>query len=370
MNQTNINSFRKDTQGRDWTFTVNNPKLTEQEMYNYLSSLTNVKYFVFVREKGDGTPQNLSGTEHHQGYIEFATPRKFSTIKNFFSSENIGVDAFISQRQYARASCVNYVKKTGKFEYKAHTRIGEMFEYGEFSQSGSANVIKEMIELKKQGAAVTEIYESHPYEYARYNKFVNKMALEYKAEHYKKNRRQLQVTYIYGSAGVGKTRYVMDKYGDENVFRLTDYGNYNNGKPNFDGYNGQDVIVLEEYRSSIKFSILMSMLDVYHFDLPARYHDKVACYTKVYILSNLPIQKQHEKLLTQDLQSWQAFLRRIHKIYDFDKNKELCIMDYTFSISGTSESTNSYRIVYDLISKYSISATSKKKNKRNEELPF
>ena len=47
--------YKKDTQGRDWVFCVNNPKMTEDEFFEYLKSLVNVKYFCFGREKGDGS---------------------------------------------------------------------------------------------------------------------------------------------------------------------------------------------------------------------------------------------------------------------------------------------------------------------------
>ena len=83
--------IKNDTQSRNGCFVVNNPKLTDQQMFEYLKTLSNMRYFIFVKEKGDGT-ENSNGTEHHQGYIEFSTPKKFSTIKNFLSNNTIGVN--------------------------------------------------------------------------------------------------------------------------------------------------------------------------------------------------------------------------------------------------------------------------------------
>ena len=56
-------------------------------------------------------------------------------------------------------------------------------------------------------------------------------------EEYKSQFRQLEVTYIYGATGTGKTRGVMEKYGYSNIFRVTDYDHP------FDNYKGQDVII-------------------------------------------------------------------------------------------------------------------------------
>ena len=53
-------------------------------------------------------------------------------------------------------------------------------------------------------------------------------------ETYRKAFRELKVEYIWGKTGVGKTRKVMELYGYENVFRVTNYAT------SFDGYSGQD----------------------------------------------------------------------------------------------------------------------------------
>lgn len=219
---------KPDSQARDWAFVVNNPTLNEQQMFDYLKSLVNVRYFVFVREKGDGSPTKPFGTEHHQGYIEFSKPKKFSTMKGCFSADKIGVNAHISPRKYSRQSCVDYVKKEGVHADKAHTQIGQVYEYGTQPQQGKRNDLAidlvEMVEMKKQGFSDTEIFEAFPHSHARFHNYVDKISMAYKMNTYKKKRRKLEVVYIYGKTGAGKTTYVMDKYGDENVFRLTDYG--------------------------------------------------------------------------------------------------------------------------------------------------
>jgi hypothetical protein len=328
----NFKIVKVDSQSRDWCFTINHPKLNEQELYDYLKTLSNIRYFVFVREKGDGTIDNPNGTEHHQGYIEFSSPKKFSTVKNYLSEAKIGVNAHISQRKNTRSACVKYVKKIDLFLDKAHTHISDIYEFGEFAKQGKRTDITDMVEMKNQGARNTEIFESYPNSFARYKNFVEEMSNEYKSEHFKRVPREIEVVYIYGKAGVGKTRFVMDKYGYENVFRLTDYGSFDN--PNFDEYNGQDVVVFEEFRSSIKIEKLLNYLDIYPITLPARYHNKTACYTKVYIITNIPLTEQYQGVQEQHFETWQALIRRIHKIYNFDESKEEIIKNIKFRILG------------------------------------
>lgn len=316
-------TIKPDSQARDWGFVINNPKLTEQELFDYLQSLVNVRYFVFAREKGNGSINNPDGTEHYQGYIEFLSPKKFSTMKGYFSADRIGVNAHISPRQYSRQSCVDYVKKVGLHADKADTRIGEVYEYGNPPQQGKRNDIevdlKQMVEMKKQGYSDMEIFEAFPHAHARFHNYVEKIAMGYKMNPYKKQRRELEVVYIFGKSGIGKTSYVMNKYGDENVFRLTDYGT--TGDPIFDDYSGQDVIVFEEFRSSVKIEKMLNYLDIYPTTLHARYNDKTACYTKVYILTNISIIEQYPIDFAEHFTTWQAFIRRINRIYNFDISK-------------------------------------------------
>lgn len=66
-------------------------------------------------------------------------------------------------------------------------------------------------------------------------------------EKYKeKVRLDLEVIYISGATGTGKTRYVLETHGYSNVYRVTDYDHP------FDGYACQPVICFDEYRSSLR----------------------------------------------------------------------------------------------------------------------
>lgn len=133
-------------------------------------------------------------------------------------------------------------------------------------------------------------------------------------------RTNLKVVYIFGSAGVGKTSYVLDTFGDDHVFRMTDYGSVHNIE-RFDGYSGHDVLLFDEFRSQIVMSNMLNYLDIYPLQLPARFHNKTACYTKVFIVSNIPLSAQYPNIQRDNPTTWQAFLRRIHEVYNFDISK-------------------------------------------------
>ena len=62
---------------------------------------------------------------------------------------------------------------------------------------------------------------------------------------------------------------------------------------------------------------MLNYLDIYPLSLPARYNDKTACYTKVYITSNLPLEKQYWGEQWDRPETLRAFLRRIHVVVEY-----------------------------------------------------
>ncbi len=116
----------------------------------------------------------------------------------------------------------------------------------------------------------------------------------------------------------------MEKFGYSNVYRITNY------KHPFDQYQGQDVIVFEEFQSSLPINQMLIYLDGYPIALPCRYADKIACYTKVYILSNIDIGEQYIDVQHHYQETWKAFLRRINTIKVFTQNNttEYTVKEY------------------------------------------
>lgn len=130
-----------------------------------------------------------------------------------------------------------------------------------------------------------------------------------------KENREVDVTYIYGATGAGKTRGIFAKNSPMDVCRITNYGSKRG--INFDGYVSQDVLVFEEFSSQIPIEDMLSYLDIYPVYLPARYSDRVACFSTVYITSNLPLEQQYVMEQMEHPETWKAFLRRIHKVVEY-----------------------------------------------------
>ena len=94
---------------------------------------------------------------------------------------------------------------------------------------------------------------------------------------------------------------------------MTDY------KHPFDEYEVQDVLIFAKFRSSMKIKNMLSYLDGYPLVLPCRYFNRQACFTKVYIITNIPMSKQYPNA---DGETRKAFLRRIHEQVEFHRSVE------------------------------------------------
>lgn len=127
-------------------------------------------------------------------------------------------------------------------------------------------------------------------------------------QQYRETFRELEVTYIWGPTGTGKTRSVMEGHSYAGVYRVTDYGHP------FDSYAGEEVLLLDEYASNFKIRDMLNYLDGYPLTLPARYSNRVACYRRVYIISNLCLTKQYPEIQYESPATYGALLRRIHKV--------------------------------------------------------
>jgi len=221
-------------------------------------------------------------------------------------------NAHVEQRKGTRKQAFDYVTKSD-------TKIGDVFGNGEIDtaeEKGKRNDLAEIIQLIEDGATDNEIRKAYPSQYLRYANSIARTRQVIMEAKFEKTFRVLTVTYIYGSTGKGKTRHVMEKYGYENVYRVTNYDHP------FDMYKGQKVIIFEEFRSSQKIEQMLNFLDGYPITLPARYGDKIACFDTVYIISNIPLSSQFVRMQSEQPETFQAFLRRIHFVWNCDGEPE------------------------------------------------
>lgn len=301
--------MKNDSRSRKWQITINNPVdkgLTHEELKKRLSEFKNLVYWCMSDEIGENK------TYHTHLFIACNGAVRFSTIQKRFKGAHFEMANGTSKQNR------EYVFKEGKWETdkKKETNLPDTHEeYGDcpIERQGQRNDLIDLYDSIKAGLSNYDIIEDNPNFMFDVDR-IERARQMVRDEQYKNTFRELEVTYIYGKTGCGKTRGVMEQYGYSNVFRITDYNNP------FDSYKGQDVIIFEEFRSSLKIQDMLNYLDGYPLELPCRYANKIACFTKVYIITNIALEHQYDSIQKEFNETWNAFLRRIHKIKYFNGN--------------------------------------------------
>lgn len=308
------------SQSRKWALVINNPLECGLDHKTLIEIL--IKFFPDYFCMADEIA--TTGTFHTHVFIYSHLPIRFSTLKGRFPIAHIE-KALGSAKQNR-----DYILKTGKWEQdgKAETSVKDSFyEYGILPEEKNEKSpqMSQLIENVKDGKRTVEIIDETP-AFAFRIKDIDILRQTMLSEKYSDGNRKLKVSYIFGATGTGKTRGIYQQHDSHEICRIT---NYRIGKGVcFDAYCGQDVLVFEEFNSQIPIEDMLNYLDIYPLSLPARYSDKVACYTTVYITSNVPLFEQYKDIQIYKPETWRAFLRRIHKAIEYHQDGTLTEQDF------------------------------------------
>lgn len=239
-----------------WTFTINNP--TDPVPYD----VTQMDFLIYQRERGE------NGTEHFQGYVVFKNRKRLQSAK-----------AMIDERAHmeiARGSDEQNIAYCSKPD----TRIGEPTEFGDRPTGGGGqgkrNDLTPFVTAIREKRSFNELLDTFPAECVRYTRAIRDIRLAMPPP----RRDAVRVIVLWGPTGTGKTYAAFQHF--PNLYRV----NYGNGGVWFDGYAGEDVILLDEYDSQIPLAKLIPLLDPYPLRCEFKGGHANAEWTTVIITSN------------------------------------------------------------------------------------
>lgn len=268
---------------------------SKEEVAEYIKNLAHFKGAILGFEKGE------KGTPHIQGIVQFTMQKRFNTLRKYFKNNHL--EQVISMKD-----AIKYCKKEGDY-----------IEIGKITTEGQRTDITDFTNAILEGATNVELMRDYPSQYHKYYNNIDRVRQDILADYYSNNLRlDLKVISISGKTGVGKTRFIYDNYDIKDIYRVSNYKNP------FDTYNGEKVLVLDEYNGQFNAQYLLNLLDIYPLKLSARYNDKVACYETVFIISNKPI---IELIPTFNQEITDAIFRRITHISEY-----LTIYNYDIEI--------------------------------------
>lgn len=291
----------REPQRKQFCFTYNNYTAEgEANLKKYLEA--NCKYAVYGHEVGE------SGTPHLQGYFSLKKQARMATIHGVLSG--LGIKMALLVARGTAADNKTYCEKDGT----------DLYEFGELkaAQAGNRTDLHQVCDDLKT-KSINEVAMEHPTTFVHYSRGIKELKFQMTKNDYGTKPRPMHTTVYYGDGGLGKTRSAREDSvaAGKRVYMVP----YPNGHQIwFDGYDGEEVIIFDDFKGWIRPQELFRFLDMYPLQLAIKGGYTWAAYTQVFITSNHPISDWYSNEVMAKINA-QAYERRFHKIVFFMKER-------------------------------------------------
>lgn len=284
----------RDKKLRHWVFT--SYKVSEPIPFDE----SKFRYIIYQKERCP-----TSGREHYQGYCELKSPQRISFIKTAFNDNGLHLEIRKGSRDEAREYC-----------RKKESHIDGPWEHGKWESGGQG----QRNDVREQACIVRDLVRENPKEYRtilaeehpeillKYPRGVEviRASLEVKERTW-----TTECELYIGKPGTGKSTKVRELYPDAFWYSASTNGWW-------DGYEGEDVVVFDEFKGSLQHSIFTQLIgNSYKVNVNVKGGVRGFVAKKVIIISNYcPMFWYKEEF------SFRAISRRLSKILYF-RNSEI-----------------------------------------------
>lgn len=236
-----------------WCFTNFNLQFDYKEYYD----TTTAEYIAFSEEICPKTNR-----KHHQGFVYFSAQR--GSIKGV--AKQLGGCHVEMCKGNIDQNC-DYCSKEGS-----------LIEIGVKPKQGKRTDLNALIEELSNGKITTdEIVMKNPQMYHQYGRTLN--AAEDIALRKKYRTWMTEGLWLYGPTGVGKSHRAYENYTPETHYVFPNDGGW------WDGYKGQEIVIINEFRGSITFGELLDLCDKYPKTVRRRGREPVPFLAKKIIIT-------------------------------------------------------------------------------------
>lgn len=226
-----------------------------------------VKYLVYQEEIG-----NTEKRTHLQGYVEFVREKTRKKIKKILGDKAMHLEPRKGTADEARVYCI-----------KVDTRSKVAVEIGTFIHcQGKRTDLQLITELALSSASLSATMQSDPTTFVRYHRGLERVisiADGGRVGQYVK----ISCTLLVGATGLGKTSLVYAENELCNIYRLS---TPEGGRVWFDGYDGQDVLLIDDFYGLIPYEQMLILIDNYVNRVQIKGGFAISRWTKIYITSN------------------------------------------------------------------------------------
>ncbi len=297
------------SRSKNWCWTLNNPSAAHVGSLRNLGerasrrdrAVSCMSYIIFQEEVGDA-----AGTRHLQGYFEFKTRMRLNQLRRWLNREAQITTMHLEVRRGTGAQARDYCNKD-----ESRVAGGASFAWGRIKPDGRPKLdlaavgeqVKEGIPMKQIAEEQTEQFIKHHYG-LKALRAVTEVA----------RREPPDVFIYYGPTGSGKSYRAMHEHG-EDVY-VVDWP-LRNGIFWWNGYDGQEVVIFDEFRCQIKLTLLLRIIDGLPFKVQCKGGFSEMTSSKIVITTNVAPEKWYAGV---DDARWAPLKRRIDdfcRIWEF-----------------------------------------------------
>lgn len=175
---------------------------------------------------------------HYQGYLELSKVFKINALKKLGAETT-----HFEIRKGSQDQAIKYCHKDGKF-----------IEHGEKKRQGKRNDIISLQKDIKAGKTLKDIADNHLSLFLKYGngiqKYINMNTI--------KRSWKTELYIFWGKPGSGKSHKAREM--DPNAYWLPEQ---NGMSLWFDGYNGEETVIIDDFEDEIKYKTLLRLTDEY-----------------------------------------------------------------------------------------------------------
>lgn len=245
-----------------------------------------------------------SGKKHNQGYVQFFAQTRFTG-----AMKELNTKCWMKVANGTPEDNEKYCSKDGKF-----TKLGSFCTQGQKLSS--------IFENYENGNTLLDIAQNDEKLFLKHHSGITKIYEMLDEEKYSNLSRSIDSYIIWGDTNVGKSTSIINKYGRENCYTIQDPEGDNKY---WNNYNGQDVIIFDDFYSWIKLGVMLCILNPEPYRCRALGRTHWARWTKVYITSN---QNPEEWYIETQGEKRKAFFRRFKKCLEVCKGNNGTLHTY------------------------------------------
>lgn len=271
-------------------FTLHNPaEHGWEELEAQLKSDRRVSYLVYQLEVG------TEGTPHIQGYLELSSRVSWNVLQE---SVFMGKMSWFDTRRGTQKEAIHYVTKphpgcdceacSSARSLPNSGKLDGPWEHGKKKKQGKAvKRTTAFISAIESGATNEELRHEHPVLYAQRSNLVRQVRSEIYREQALKAESEgtpVRVQVLYGESGSGKTQWAQAMAGGRTVSVQ-----FKQGALWLADYNGEEVMVFDEFVGQVQLQYLLDLLDPFkRSTFPIKGSFVTPHLRKIYVISNKP----------------------------------------------------------------------------------